>query len=95
MQNLFIGLTLGNDPHTLGIYKAGKIAAMAGINYKILPPAMSDEDKIRTIIEENPRFIGLSYRLSIDQAVRELEKFLYKLEQSGVHKIHRRVCFAA
>lgn len=95
MQNLFIGLTLGNDPHTLGIYKAGKIAAMAGINYKILPPAMSDEDKIRTIIEENPRFIGLSYRLSIDQAVRELEKFLYKLEQSGVlQNTDRRVCFA-
>jgi hypothetical protein len=95
VQNLFIGLTLGNDPHTLGIYKAGKIAAMAGINYKILPPAMSDEDKIRTIIEENPRFIGLSYRLSIDQAVIELEKFLYKLEQSGVlQNTDRRICFA-
>lgn len=95
MQNLFIGLTLGQDPHTLGIHKAGKIARMCGINYKILPPSMSDEEKIRTIVEENPKYIGLSYRLSVDKAIIELEKFLYKLDQYGIlRNSERRICFA-
>ena len=75
MQNLFIGLTLGQDPHTVGIHKAGKIARLAGINYKILPPAMDDDTKIRTILDENPKYVGLSYRLSTDKAIMELENF--------------------
>lgn len=56
MQNMFIALTLGNDPHTLGIHKACKIAKMVGINTKIIPPALSDEEKIRIIIKENPKY---------------------------------------
>lgn len=95
MQNLFIGLTLGQDPHTVGIHKAGKIARLAGINYKILPPAMDDDTKIRTILDENPKCVGLSYRLSTDKAIMELEKFLYKLEHYGLFKDkERRFCFA-
>ncbi|RXM74395.1 hypothetical protein [Clostridium tetani] len=95
MQNIFLGLTLGKDPHTVGIHKAGKIARMAGIGYKILPPAMSDEEKIRIIIKENPKYIGLSYRLSIDKAINELEKFLYKLDQYDIFQnSERRICFA-
>lgn len=95
MQNLLIGLTLGQDPHTVGIHKAGKIARLAGINYKILPPAMDDDTKIRIILDENPKYIGLSYRLSTDKAIIELEKFLYRLEQYGLLKdIERRFCFA-
>ncbi len=95
MQNIFLGLTLGQDPHTVGIHKAGKIARMAGINYKILPPAMSDEEKICTIMAENPKYMGLSYRLSTDKAINELEKFLYQLDQCGFLKnSKRRICFA-
>ncbi len=96
VQNLFIGLTLGNDPHTLGIHKACKIAKMVGINTKILPPAMSDDKKIRIIIEENPKYIGLSYRLSTDKAIYELEKFLYRLNEYGIFENNERsICFAA
>lgn len=95
MQNLFIGLTLGQDPHTVGIHKAGKIAKLAGINYKILPPAMDDNSKIRAIMSENPKYIGLSYRLSTDKAISELEKFLYKLDEYGLfNNSDRRFCFA-
>ena len=95
MQNIFIGLTLGSDPHTLGIHKAGKIARMAGIDYRILPPAMSDDEKIRVLLEENPRYLGLSYRLSADKAVGELKKFLYYLDDYGVlDHPERRVSFA-
>lgn len=95
MQNLFLGLTLGQDPHTVGIHKAGKIAKHAGMDYKILPPAMEDERKIQTILELNPRFIGLSYRLSTDKAIYELEKFLYKLEHYNLFDDkERRFCFA-
>jgi len=95
VQELFIGLTLGQDPHTVGIHKASKIAKLAGIDYKILPPAMDDEMKIRTIMEENPKYIGLSYRLSTDKAIMELEKFLNKLGESGLLRDKdRRISFA-
>ncbi len=95
MQNLFIGLTLGQDPHTVGIHKAGKIARLAGINYKILPPAMDDEIKIQIILSENPKYVGLSYRLSTDKAIIELEKLLYKLDQYGLfNDKKRKLCFS-
>lgn len=95
MQNKFIGLTLGQDPHTVGIHKAGKIAKMAGIDYKILPPAMSDKEKICVLIEEDPEFIGLSYRLSAEKALLELEKFMLLIEASPLLvDNNRKICFA-
>jgi len=96
MQTIFMGITLGNDPHTVGIHKAGKIAKLAGIDYVILPPATQDADKIRQIKAENPRFIGLSYRLSPEVGLKELRKFLSLLEQSGLlAEPGRKLAFAA
>ncbi|SEO26544.1 hypothetical protein SAMN04488134_105183 [Amphibacillus marinus] len=95
MNNLFIGLTLGNDPHTVGIHKAAKLAKLAGIAYMILPPALSDDEKIKTLIDQNPRFIGLSYRLSVEPALSELKKFLERMEEAGLFKDpERRVGFS-
>ena len=56
---------------------------------------MDDDAKIRTILDENPKYIGLSYRLSTDKAIVELEKFIYKLVQYGLFENKdRRICFA-
>jgi hypothetical protein len=96
MQEIFVGLTLGNDPHTVGIHKAGKIARSAGIDYKIIPPATSDADKLRILKELDPRYIGLSYRLSPEIALMELRKFLNKLTNVGlIDRGERRIGFAA
>jgi hypothetical protein len=95
MQEIFVGLTLGNDPHTVGIHKAGKIARSAGIGYQIIPPATSDDVKLRILKEQDPQFIGLSYRLSPEIALVELRKFLTKLDNVGlIGRGERRIGFA-
>jgi len=96
MQEIFVGLTLGNDPHTVGIHKAGKIARSAGIGYQIIPPATSDADKLRILKEQDPLFIGLSYRLSPEIALMELRRFLNKMTNVGlIDRAERRIGFAA
>ncbi len=96
MQNLFLGMTLGYDPHTLGIFNAGKIAKKAGLGFKLVPADTTDEEKLRIIKEENPQFLGLSYRLSPEKAVSELKKFLELLERNNLLGIKdgRKICFA-
>lgn len=96
MQEFFVGLTLGNDPHTVGIHKAGKIARSAGIGYQTIPPATSDAGKLRILKEQDPRFIGLSYRLSPEIALMELRKFLNQMTNVGlIDRSGRRIGFAA
>ncbi len=96
MQNKLVGLTLGADPHTAGIYRAGKIATLAGINCLIIPPAASDDLKIEILKNENPKFVGISYRLSKEIAIIELRKFINKLENAGLLENQRRkIGFAA
>jgi hypothetical protein len=95
MQEILLGLTLGNDPHTVGIHKAGKIARLAGMDFKIIPPAAGDDQKIRLLKEQDPKFIGLSYRLSTDAALGELRKFLTRMGEAGLFENEeRKVCFA-
>jgi len=85
MKNLYLALTLGADPHTVGLYKSARIAEMLGIPSMILSPDTDDEEKLRIIKRESPMFLGLSYRLSPDKAVEELQKFLKKMENAGLH----------
>ena len=89
-------MTLGHDPHTVGLYKAGRIAKLGGIDYEILSPDDTDDEKLKKIAALNPKYIGLSYRLSQDKAVLELEKFLKKMEAAGLFdkEQERRICFA-
>ncbi|MFP4461810.1 MAG: hypothetical protein ACLFQE_06400 [Thermotogota bacterium] len=95
MKRVFIGLTIGNDPHTLGIYKAAKIAKLAQIETHILPPSMSDEEKIQQLIRLKPQFIGLSYRLSPEEGLKALKAFLTQLKPSGFLHNHKvSICFA-
>ncbi|MDO4306311.1 MAG: hypothetical protein Q4C77_05710 [Eubacteriales bacterium] len=94
MKNLYLAMTLGADPHTVGIYKAVRIANLLGIPSKILATDMDDEKKIQIIKEEAPVFLGLSYRLSPDKAVYELQKFLKKMENAGLIRDEQFICFA-
>lgn len=96
MNHVFLGMTLGGDPHTVGIYRAGRIAKMLGIQTQVVAPDTVLEKKIEIIKQVRPTFLGLSYRLSAEQAVGELTKFLHALEQAAPFVFEKsRICFAA
>ena len=97
MRRFFLGMTLGHDPHTVGIYKAGRIGKLGGIDFEVLSPDDTDEEKLAKIAEYDPEFLGLSYRLSPDKAVEELKKFMQKMEAVGLisKERKRKICFAA
>jgi len=95
MKRLFIGLTIGNDPHTLGIHKAAKLGRLSQIETHILPSFLTDEEKIQQLVKLKPQFIGLSYRLSPEEGLKALRMFLSKLKPSGMlNDPMVRICFA-
>jgi len=96
MNNIFLGMTLGGDPHTVGIYRAGRIAKMLGLTTQIVPPNATIEKKLEIIKDVQPAYLGLSYRLSPEKAISELKYFLTALERSipSVFSTSR-ICFAA
>lgn len=52
--------------------------------------------KYELLLKKILNIIGLSYRLSADKAIYELEKFLYKLNEYGIFENNERCfCFAA
>ena len=97
MRKFFLGMTLGHDPHTVGIYKAGRIAKLGGIDFEVLDPDYSDDQKLERIAVVDPEFLGLSYRLSPDKAIEVLKKFLKKMESAGLlsDNRERKICFGA
>lgn len=76
--------TLGNDPHTQGLYKASRIARRAGIAVDIVPPGTPVWEILELIYRENADYIGLSYRLSPDLGLREFTRFLHLLDGTGL-----------
>ena len=90
--------TLGNDPHTLGLYKAMRIGRRVGIEVHVLPPGASDRDIMEAIHRVDADYVGLSYRLTPDVGLRELVRVLQTLDRSGVLRTAdgrtRKVAFA-
>ena len=94
MQNLYLTMTIGNDPHTEGVKKSGRIAQMLGIPFQMLSPEMSNKEKVKIIKKEKPMFLGVSYRLSPEKAVHELIQFLETMEAYNVLNDFGYICFA-
>ena len=94
MQELFLIMTLNNDPHIEGALKAGRIANMLNIPYKLLSPETPDDEKISIIKKEKPAYLGLSYRLSPEKAIMELKMFLNKLSVADALSSCSFICFA-
>ena len=84
MRDMFLGFTIGNDPHTEGLFKAANIAKMTGMETLVLPPGKTLNYIAHAIDEHNPRYIGLSYRLSPEIGVKELRTLLTRLKELGV-----------
>ncbi|NLJ78447.1 MAG: cobalamin B12-binding domain-containing protein [Tissierellia bacterium] len=84
MKKVFLGFTIGNDPHTEGLFKAANIAKLAGFNTVILEPGETLRDIARAINRHNPHHIGISYRLTPEIGVAELKSTLFGLMELGV-----------
>lgn len=97
MNPFFLGLTLGGDPHTLGIFNAGRIAKMAGLNYYVIPADATNDEKLELIMTYEPKYLGISYRLTAKQGINELEKFMQFIYNKGLMNYIRqmKLCFAA
>lgn len=78
--------TLGNDPHTQGLFRIRRMVEKAGIVCHVLPPGASEEVILQAIHDHDPLFLGLSYRLSPDVGVRLFQGLLGRLAQSGLLK---------
>lgn len=87
MRNrIFVASTLANDPHTEGLHNAGRIARMADIETILLEPSPELDHLCDVIKEKNPRYIGLSYRLTPSVACEQLEKALSYFVNTGLLK---------
>ena len=80
----FLGANIGNCTHTEGLYKAARIAKMAGIETYVCKANSTNEQILNEISRFNPDFIGFSYRLSPQKGIDELKKIINKLEYSGL-----------
>lgn len=83
-NNIFVASTLANDPHTEGLHNASRIAELGGIQSVIVEPSESIKQLCDTIHKYNPKYIGLSYRLTPETAVEQLEKALSYFQTSGL-----------
>lgn len=84
IQKKYIASTLGNDPHTEGIHNAMKIANLAGVEGFCVPPSESFDGLCKAIKENNPEYIGLSYRLSPKIGIDLLEKVINYFVNTGL-----------
>lgn len=95
-SNCFIASTLANDPHTEGLHNASKIARYAQIKCVLLKPSPSIDELCEQIKQNNPRYIGLSYRLTPEIGCRELEKTINYFYNEGLIRKEDdvKICFA-
>lgn len=95
MNRFFLGMSLGHDPHTVGIHNAGRIAKMLNIDYYVAPTDINIEQQLELILKYEPKYLGFSYRLSKEKAIPELLKMLQYMKENRLIKHERKICFAA
>ena len=81
---MFIATTLANDPHTEGMRNAGKIAELGGVRTLLLRPSLDYTEFLEDVKKYQPHYIGLSYRLTPEIGLRELEKILNVFINTGL-----------
>ncbi|MGE3803761.1 MAG: hypothetical protein AB7K24_03695 [Gemmataceae bacterium] len=76
--------TLGDDPHTQGLFRVARIAHKANLAAHVLPPGSTVDALMERIKCVDPGWLGLSYRLSPEVAVEEFRNCLGRLQQAGL-----------
>jgi len=89
MNNIFVGSTLCNDPHTAGLLGVSNITNKINIKSYVLEPSSDYKELYEFLYNKKPKFLGLSYRLTPEIGYIELLKLLYKLRNYGLIDINR------
>lgn len=76
--------TLGDDPHTQGLFRVARIAHKAGLAAQVLPPGSPTESILEGVHRHDPGWLGFSYRLSPEVAVLEFRRCLQRLAAEGL-----------
>lgn len=85
-NNFFVASSLANDPHTEGMHNAAKIAKLVGVNSLIVKPSNTYDDLFDAIKKYQPKYIGLSYRLTPKIGFEQLQNVLHKFVETGLLK---------
>ncbi|MFW5803601.1 MAG: hypothetical protein ACOCWG_00045 [bacterium] len=85
-RHFFLGANIGNCPHTEGLFKAARIAEMAGFKTFVCKPESSLDHILAMISKYDPDYIGFTYRLTPLKGITELKKIINKLIANGLHK---------
>ncbi|MBM4073157.1 MAG: cobalamin B12-binding domain-containing protein [Planctomycetes bacterium] len=83
MSRACVLATLGDDPHTQGLFRVARIAQKAGLSAHVLAPGSSLDELLECVHRFNPGWLGLSYRLSPDVAVQQYRQTLQRLAAEG------------
>ncbi len=98
MSRACVLATLGDDPHTQGLFRVARIAHKADLAAHVLPPGSSIEAILDRVKNVDPGWLGFSYRLSPEVAVREFRRCLGTLQAEGLLRhangLSRRVAVA-
>lgn len=76
--------TLGDDPHTQGLFRVARIAQKAGIEAHVMPMSSPLEAVLERIHADDPEWLGFSYRLSPEVAVKQYRHCLHRLAATGL-----------
>lgn len=84
MAQVCLLATLGEDPHTQGLFRVARIAHKAGLGAHVLPPGTPLEKVLDQVHRLDPDWLGFSYRLSPQVALREFRRCLDRLHAEGL-----------
>lgn len=84
MSRACVLATLGDDPHTQGLFRVARIAQKAGLAAHVLAPGSSVDAVLDRVHRVDPGWLGFSYRLSPDVAVKEFRHCLHRLAGEGL-----------
>src|SRR5262245_47598339 len=84
MSGACVLATLGDDPHTQGLFRVARIAQKAGLAAHVLPPGSPLEAVCERVQRVDPAWLGFSYRLSPKVAVQEFRRCLERLAGEGL-----------
>ncbi len=86
MSGACVLATLGNDPHTQGLFRVARLARKAGLGAHVLPPDSPVEVLLDLVQRVDPAWVGLSYRMTPEIAIQEFRRTLARLATAGLLK---------
>jgi len=84
MKKTYLAFTIGNDPHTEGLFKSSHVGRLADIDCYVLAPGKTIDELAEAIKHYEPDFLGISYRLTPEIGVKEFTRILHKLKGFGL-----------